>query len=198
MDIIRVTMQALSFVLSLYSFLIFVRIILTWFQTSDYGQITVWLGRLTDPYINWFRRFAFLRLAGVDLSVIAALVTLWIVRSIALNIAYVGTITLGTILAIIVSAVASAVFFFLTLFLILAVIRLLGSLFGANTALRFWIVLDQILEPIVHRVVTPLARGRLVNYQNALIIFIAVDFAVILLGRFIIAILTGLLRGLPF
>ncbi len=198
MDIIRVTMQALSFVLSLYSFLIFVRIILTWFQTSDYGQITVWLGRLTDPYINWFRRFAFLRLAGVDLSVIAALVTLWIVRSIALNIAYVGTITLGTILAIIVSAVASAVFFFLTLFLILAVIRLLGSLFGANTALRFWIVLDQILEPIVHRVVTPLARGRLVNYQNALIIFIAVNFAVILLGRFIIAILTGLLRGLPF
>ncbi len=198
MDIIRVTMQILSFALSLYSFLIFVRIILTWFQTGDYGQVAVWLGRITDPYINWFRRFDFLRLAGVDLSVIAALVTLWIGRSIALNIAYVGTITLGTILAITVSAVASAVFFFLTLFLILAIIRLLGSLFGANTALRFWIVIDQILEPIVHRVVTPLARGRLVNYQNALIIFIAVDFVAILLGRFVIAILTGVLRGLPF
>ncbi len=198
MNIIRVTMQILGLALSLYSFLIFVRIILTWFQTGDYGQVTIWLGRITDPYINWFRRFDFLRIAGVDLSVIAALVTLWIVRSIALNIAYVGSITLGTILAIIVSAVSSAVFFFLTLFLILAVIRLLGSLFGANTALRFWIVLDQILEPIVHRVVTPLARGRLVNYQTALIVFIAVVAAVILLGRLVVAALIGLLRGLPF
>jgi len=191
-------MQLLSIVLSIYSFLIFVRIILTWFQTTDFGQVTVILSRITDPYINWFRQFDFLKLAGLDLSVIAALISLWIVRSIAVNIAYAGTISFGMILAIIVDAIAGAFFFFLTLFLILAVIRIAGSLFGANTSLRFWIVLDQILEPLVHRVVTPLARGRFVSYQNALIIFGGIDLAAILIGRFLVSLLIGLLRGLPF
>jgi len=198
MDIIRVIMQILSVALSIYSFIIFVRIILTWFQTEDFGQISGFLSKITDPYINWFRQFEFLRLGGMDLSVIAALITLWIARSIVVNIAYAGTISFGMILAIVVNAIAGAVFFFLTLFLILAVIRVLGSLFGANTALRFWIVIDQILEPLVHRVVTPLARGKFVSYQNALIIFAVSDLAVIILGRLLVSVLIGLLRGLPF
>ena len=191
-------MQSISFALSIYSFLIFIRIIMTWFQTGDYGRITYWLGRITDPYLNWFRRFEFLTLGGLDLSIVAALVTIWIARSIVLNIAYTGTITLGIILAIALSAVASALFFFLTLFLILAIVRLLGSLLGANTASRFWIVLDQILEPIVHGTIAQLMRGRPTTYQNALLLFIAVDLAVILAGRLLIAIVVGLLRGLPF
>jgi YggT family protein len=198
MDIIRVIMQLLSIALSIYSFLIFVRIVLTWFQGAEFGQITTFLARLTDPYINWFRRFDFLRIGGVDLSVIAALVSLWIVRSVVVNIAYAGTISFGMILAIVVNAVAGALFFFLTLFLILAVVRLLGGLFGANTSLRFWIVLDQFIEPLVHRVVTPLARERVVSYQTALAIFAAIDLVAIIAGRFLVALLVGLLRGLPF
>ena len=198
MDIIRVTMQILGFALGVYSFIIFVRIILTWFQADDFGQISYWLGRLTDPYINWFRRFEFLRFSGLDLSVIAALVTLWIVRGIVYNIAAVGTITLGMIMAIILSAVASAFFFFVTLFLILGVIRFLGGVFGANTATRFWVVVDQILEPLVHQVVTPLARGRTVSYQNAVLIFAGLCFLILLVGRFLVAVVIIWLRGLPF
>ncbi len=198
MDVIRVIMQLLSIVLSIYSFIIFVRIILTWFQGAEFGQITAFLARITDPYINWFRRFDFLRIAGIDFSVIAALVSLWIVRSVAVNIAYAGTISFGMILAIVVNAIAGAVFFFLTLFLILAVIRLLGALFGANTATRFWIVVDQIVEPLVHRIVTPLARGRVISYQTALLVFAGIDLVAIIGGRFLVSLLVGLLRGLPF
>ncbi len=198
MDIIRVTMQILGSALSIYSFIIFVRIILTWFQADDFGQISYWLGRITDPYINWFRRYDFLRLSGLDLSVIAALVTLWIARGIAYNIAAVGTITLGMILAIILSAVASAFFFFVTLFLILAIVRYLGGVFGANMATRFWVVIDQILEPVVQRVVTPLIRDRTVSYQNAVLIFAGVCFLISLFGRFLVGVVTIWLRGLPF
>ena len=198
MDIIRVIMQILSILLSIYSFAIFVRIVLTWFQSDDFGQISGFLARITDPYINWFRQFSFLQIAGMDLSVIAALISLWIIRSVVVNVAYAGTISFGMILAIIVNAVAGALFFFLTLFLILAVIRVIGSLFGANTALRFWIVLDQILEPLVHRVVTPFSGEKFVSYQNALIIFGAIDLVAILLGRFVVALLVGVLQGLPF
>ncbi|MFW5689745.1 MAG: YggT family protein [Spirochaetota bacterium] len=191
-------MQIISIALGIYSFIIFVRIVLTWFQGSDFGRVQEYLARITDPYLNWFRQFDFLRIAGIDFSIIAGLITLWIARSIAVNIAYAGTISFGLILAIVLTAIAGAVFFFLTLFLILAVIRLLGSLFGANTALRFWIVVDQIVEPIVHKVVIPLAKGRFVSYQNALIIFSAVDLVVIIAGRFLVDVLAGMLAGLPF
>jgi YggT family protein len=191
-------MQLLSIVLSIYSFIIFVRIILTWFQTEDFAQITAFVARITDPYLNWFRQFEFLRIGGIDLSIIAGLITLWVARSIAVNIAYAGTISFGMILAIVLTAVAGAVFFFLTIFLIMAVIRFLGALFGANTATRFWIVLDQIIEPLVHRVVTPLARGRFVSYQTALLIFSAIDLGVIILGRFLVSLLAGVLRSIPF
>jgi YggT family protein len=198
MDFIRVTMQILGFALSMYSFIIFVRIILTWFQAEDFGQISYWLGRITDPYINWFRRFDFLRISRIDLSVIAALVTLWIARGIAYQIAAIGRITLGMIMAIVLGAVASAFFFFVTFFLILAIVRFLGEVFGANTATRFWIVLDQILEPIIHRVVTPIVRGRPLNYQNALLVFGGACFLVSLVGRFLVGVLIIWLRGLPF
>lgn len=198
MDIIRLTMQIVALALSIYSFIIFVRILLTWFQGADFGRVTEILARITDPYIAWFRRFDFLRIGGVDLSVIAALVTLWIVRSIAINIAYTGSVTFGIILAIVLNAVAGVFFFFLTLFLFLAVIRLLGSIFGANTSLRFWIVVDQLIEPLVHRVVSPFARGKSVSYQNALIIFGVIDLVALLLGRFLVSLLSGLLQSLPF
>ncbi|MFW5848976.1 MAG: YggT family protein [Spirochaetota bacterium] len=200
MAIVRMIMQLLSIVLSIYSFIIFIRIILTWFQpgSEEFGQVGEFLARITDPYLNWFRGIEFLRVGGIDFSVIAALIVLWVAQSIAFNIAAVGTITFGMILAIVVSAIANALFFFLTLFLILAVIRLLGSLLGANTAGRFWIVVDQLIEPLVHRVVTPLARGRFVSYRTALIVFAALDFGAILLGRFLASLLVGVLRSLPF
>ena len=198
MDIIRVAMQIIGFVLGVYSFIIFVRIILTWFQPDDFGQVSYWLGRVTDPYINWFRQFAFLRLSGVDLSVIAALVTLWVLRGIAYNIAARGTITLGIIMAIILSAVASAFFFFVTILLIMAVIRFLGGVFGANTATRFWVVIDQILEPVVQQVVTPMLRGRPMSYQTSLLVFAGICAVVRLFGQFLVAVVTVWLRGLPF
>jgi YggT family protein len=198
MEVIRIIMQLLGLVLSVYSFLIFIRIILTWFPGSDFGQIGEFLGRATDPYINWFRRLSFLRIGAMDLSVIAALITLWIVRSIVTNIAFMGTITFGIILAIVVDAIAGAFFFFLTLFLILAVVRFLGSVLGANTASRFWIALDQILEPIIYRVITPLAREKSMTYQTGLLLFVGLDLVAIFGGRLLIGLLVSLLRGLPF
>lgn len=191
-------MRLLGVALIIYSFMIFIRIVLTWFPGNDFGEISEFLGRLTDPYINWFRRLSFLNIGGVDLSIIAALVTPWIAQSIVRTIAVTGSLTFGTLLAIVLSAIASALFFFLTLFLILAGIRFLGAVLGANTSGRFWIVLDQILEPVVYRVITPFTRDRSVSYQNGLLIFAAVDLAVILGGRLLVAFLVALLRGLPF
>lgn len=191
-------MQFIGLALTVYSFAIFLRILLTWFPGNEFGQIGAFLGRITDPYINWFRRLSFLNIGGVDLSIIASLITLWIARSIVANIALTGSLTFGTLLAIIISAIASALFFFLTLFLILAGIRLLGELFGVNTGGRFWLVLDQILEPMVYRLSNALLKGRSVSYQNGLLLFAGVDLVAILFGRFLVGLLVSLLQSLPF
>ena len=191
-------MQLLGLVLTIYSFMIFIRIILTWFPGNDFGQIGEFLGRMTDPYINWFRRLSFLNVGNVDLSLIAALITLWIARSIVANIGLTGSLTFGVLIAIIISAIASALFFFLTLFLVLAGIRFLGGILGANTVGRFWVVLDQILEPMVYRLSDALLRGRSISYQNGLLLFAGVDIVAILLGRFLVGMLVALLQSLPF
>lgn len=198
MDIVRVIMEIVSLALGFYAILIFLRILLTWFQSPESERVGAFLGRFTDPYIDWFRKFEFLKVGGVDLSLIASLVVLWIARGIAFRIAVVGSITIGVILAIILIAVTEAIFWVLGLFLVLAIIRILGGLFGANTALRFWIVLDQLLEPIVHRVVSPIARDRFVSYQNALLMFAGIDLVVLIGGNLLVDLVASFLARLPF
>lgn len=191
-------MRILTALLSLYSLLVLFRILLTWFRGVDLGRAEEYLARLTDPYINWFRRFSFLKIGQFDFSVIGALIALSILTSITSQLAITASITVGIILAIIVARVASAIGFFLTIFLVIALIRLGGELFGANTANRFWIVLDQIIEPLVHSLGYKLARGRIMNYQNALIIFAGVLLLILVAGRLLLPVITAALVGLPF
>ena len=42
--------------LSLYMWAIFIRIILTWFRGLNTARAEEYLARITDPYLNWFRR----------------------------------------------------------------------------------------------------------------------------------------------
>lgn len=198
MSIIRVIMQLLGFALTVYGFIVFFRILMLWMPGGNFGRFGEMIASIVDPYINWFRRFDFVRIGHHDFSVLAALITVWIGSNIALTIAALGRITLGIILAIIVDVVAGAILFFMGFFLVLGVIRFFGSLFGANTASRFWIVLDQVVEPLVHRVVSPFAKERFISYQNALLIFSALDLVALIGGRLLVNLLVGLLQGLPF
>jgi YggT family protein len=86
----------------------------------------------------------------------------------------------------------------LVFFLVLALIRLIGGFAGVNTAGRFWITLDRILEPVVHKVILSLSRGRFVSYRNALALFCALDAIAWFAGRWIVLLLSGLARRIPF
>jgi YggT family protein len=172
-------------------------VLLSWFQGTDLGKAGEILHRITDPYLNIFRRLRFLRIGNFDFSVIVAMITLWILSSIINNLAYVGTITLGFVLALTVSALASAAGFFLTLFLILAGVRVIGMLLDVNTAGRFWIVLDQILEPMSYRLSDFVSRGRGMTYRNALLLFAGADVLVLIVGNLLVSQLVYALQLLP-
>ncbi len=65
--------------LKIYLFLIFVRILVTWFPTVNWmNQVASSLSPITDPYLNVFRSFI-PPLGGLDISPILAILVLQIV-----------------------------------------------------------------------------------------------------------------------
>lgn len=67
--------------LSIYSALLFVRIILTWFQSQNWAQQIIYvLSPVTDPYLNIFRS-VLPPLGGLDFSPMLAFIALSVVRS---------------------------------------------------------------------------------------------------------------------
>ena len=72
----------LSTFISLYSLLLFIRILLTWFPNVDwYNQPFAALSQVTDPYLNIFRSFI-PPLGGIDLSPILAIFVLQILGNV--------------------------------------------------------------------------------------------------------------------
>lgn len=190
-------MRFVSALISIYMLILLVRIIMTWFQTASYGRTSVYLQRLTDPYLNFFRRFRFMQIGYVDFSPVLALVSLSILADIANSIAFAGRITLGFVLARLLASLWSAASFFFTLFLIIALVRLVAMMLNVNSSGRLWITLDRILQPMAHGLVRRLARGD-TTYQHALMLFGAVVLIGLLLGNLLIARLVALLIELPF
>jgi len=65
--------------IQLYLVLIFVRILLCWFQTAEWaGKVISFLAPITDPYLNIFRS-VIPPLGGIDFSAILAIFVLQLI-----------------------------------------------------------------------------------------------------------------------
>ncbi|MFP4329374.1 MAG: YggT family protein [Alkalispirochaetaceae bacterium] len=190
-------MRVLSSAISIYMIVLFVRILMSWFQGAGHGRAMEILRRVTDPYLDLFRRFDIFRFGNFDFSPVAAILTLSILNTIAIQLANAGPVTVGFVLALILSAVWSAVSFFLLFFLILTVVRLVGLLLGKDTG-HFWYVLDQILDGVVQRASRPFMRGRFISHRDGLLIFAGVDLGILLIANPLIDLVSAALLRLPF
>ncbi len=183
---------------SIYMLLIFVRVLLTWFSGARYGRAYEVLASVTDPYLDWFRRTTPVRFGAFDFSPLVGILALGIVGNVFSRIAISGSITVGYLLAIVLSAVWSVVSFFLLFFLVVAAIRMVGLVANLDEQGRFWSVIEQILNPFLQVMVRPFLRGHFTSYRRSLLIFIAVIALVSFVGRVGIRYLTGALVSLPF
>ena len=67
--------------LTIYFYLLIIRILLTWFPTVEWmNQIQSFLSPITDPYLNIFRSFI-PPIGGMDLSPILAILVLQLVTA---------------------------------------------------------------------------------------------------------------------
>ena len=86
-------LAVLSATLGIYSFVLIIRVLLTWFPNVDMGNTVLsTVSSITDPYLNAFRGLI-PPLGGLDLSAILAFVALSLMRSLldqASQIAFVG------------------------------------------------------------------------------------------------------------
>ena len=75
-DILITLLKSVSTFIQIYSGLLIIRILLTWFPTVDwYKQPFAALGQITDPYLNLFRSII-PPLGGMDFSPILAFLAL--------------------------------------------------------------------------------------------------------------------------
>lgn len=197
MEIIAKLIGALSFLVNIYMVIIFIRIILTWVSWIESGGFQNILAKITDPYLNWFRRFTFLRVGFLDLSPIAALGVLTLVNRILGTLAYYGTISVGIILAIIIQVLWGAVSFFLCFLIIVLLLRLVAFLLKQNLYNSFWRIIDTISRPILFRINRILFRNRIVNFRNGVILSIVVLGILYLLLRVLVSFLSVILARLP-
>jgi len=177
--------------------IIFIRIILTWFSGANYGRPMEILCNITDPYLNWFRRFNVLKTGFIDISPIFAMATLSILYNILTTLARYGTITLGYILAVILSSLWSVGSFILGFFIVVLIIRAIFTMAKLNKHGNFWRIIDAMSQPVLYRINRLFFKRRIVHYQVSILASIAFLGVILLIMNFLMKELIIFCGGLP-
>jgi YggT family protein len=78
--------QTIATFLSIYSILLFIRILLTWFPNVDWSSPPfAALSQITDPYLNIFRSLI-PPIGGIDISAILAIILLQVAQELVASI----------------------------------------------------------------------------------------------------------------
>jgi len=191
-------LRIITGLLSTYMLLLFIRIIITWFSGSDFGRPFEILTSITDPYLNYFSRFTFLKFGMMDFSSIAGILMLVILLNILNTISSYGTITLGLILAIILGAAWSAVNFLITFFIMLIIIRLVTGMINATRQSPLMATVETIISPLTNFVYNKLFKNNNITYMTCLAVTGVILLAVLLCGNALTNYLGRFLGNLPY
>ena len=192
-----VILSLINGVLGVFSVLIFVRIIFSWIGGVNFGRVGGALARICDPYLNWFRRFSFLRIGFLDLSPIAGIAVIAVAQNALGSILRFGRVSIGFLLAIVFQFALSAANFILGFAAVILVLRFIAYCTRRNIAAPFWQVIETISHSILYRVGRVLYPRRIVTWKTGITTSIAVIIAAMavlgIAGHFV----TKLLMALP-
>jgi len=183
--------------LGVYSLLIVIRIILTWFAHVRYSKPVQILSGITDPYLNWWRSKLNLRVGVLDLSPIVGITFLSVAQTLCARISYHGKITLGVVIGLVLIALRSIILFILGFCFVILVLRFIAYKANFNIYSPFWQVIDTISKPLLYRINRIVFGKRLIRFSTAIIT------AIIALALLWIAVqagawaLSGLLMKMP-
>ena len=188
--------RILSFLVNIYIMIIFIRIILTWFSWTGNSSLQSTLAVITDPYLNLFRRFKFLRLGFLDLSPIFALGVLSLLSRILGAIMRYGRISIGIILALLLQAAWGAFSFILGFIIIILILRLIAC-FSNQSPNNFWNIIETISKPMLYQLDRILLKNRISNLKNKIIISLFSLGLIYLVFEIFVSLISGILVKLP-
>lgn len=198
MEIVSVIMKFLGAVVSVYTLLCFIRILLTWIPNMSYNKFTIFLGRICDPYLNLFRGIKWLVWGSFDFSPAVALCLLGAASTIIGNFANAGKVSVGVFLAMIVSLAWSIVSSLLVFLIIVLVVRLIMMLVNKGPEGAFVQAFDRAISSVVFRISSTFYGRKSITYKKAIIVSAITVFAIQIAGGIVITVLTNLIGSLPF
>jgi len=193
----RLIFGILAAAAGLYSLLIFIRILLSWFGNSFNSSVTEFIKRITDPYLDWWRNALNLRVGFLDFSVVAAIAFLSLLQNILHTLSISERMTLGYILANILMSLWNIVSFILIFFIIIIILRAAAYLTNRNIYSPFWSVIENISQPVMYKMNRLIFGKKIGNYFTGIIIALIILLLTLILGRFLAVFLAGLLYGMP-
>jgi len=181
----------------IYSILLFIRIIISWFGGLPSNKLTDLLAGVTDPYLDWWRSHLNLRIGFLDFSALAAIIAVSVAQNIFYSISNTGVLKFGFVLAIILLSIWSVVFFVLGFCLVIVILRLIAYLTNRNTYSPFWRVIDSMSQPVLYRINRILFGRRIVGYLKGIILSCIVLAALMVGGRIFVPIFAAMISKLP-
>lgn len=188
----------LAGIISVYTMLCFVRIILTWIPNLNYSKFGQLLASICDPYMNYFRNIRFLRIGNMDFSPVLSIGLLVVASNLLSTLAVTGQLKIGYLIASIISMIWSILASILSFLIILLIIRVI-ALFVSKGNSTFWYSLDKTLNLVVYKV-AGIFRGRntFMTQKTAYVITIVTIFVLRIAGNILFSVVAGLFTRLPF
>jgi len=197
-EMMHLIFSILAAAAAIYSILILIRVILSWFGNFVAGgKIADFLFQVTDPYLNWWRRNFNIRIGFLDFSVVAAIAFLSLIQILFYSISRFERITVGYILVVVLMTVWNVISFILMFCIVIVTLRLIAYLANFNIYSPFWRAVDSISQPLLYRINRIFFGNRIVNYLKGIIISLIVLAVFWAGGKFLIPVITGLLLKIP-
>lgn len=190
----------LASVVSIYTIMCLVRVMLSWFPGAEYSRFGQFLRQICDPYLDIFRRFRFLRFSSFDFTPAIAMCVLMAIHAFCSSIAMGASFRLSTILAMIIMLVGNIFTSLLGFLAVIVLVRLIVYLVAGdgNSTYSIWTVVDRSISPVIFRIAGLIFRNQSISFVKALVTsFITlVLFSVAI--SYLIRYLGALISMLPF
>lgn len=187
----------LAAVVGLYSVLLFIRIIFSWFGGSVRTKLTDIMYKITDPYLDWWKEKLNLRIGFLDLSIIFAIVFVSFIQRILFTLSVSERITIGFILAEVLLSLWSIFSFIVIFFIIIIALRAIAYLTNRNIYSPFWSTVESLSQPVMYKMNRLFFGKKIGGYLKGIILSIISLIVLLIVGRLLVILITGLFYRLP-
>ena len=196
---IQTILSILAGVLSLYTLLCFIYILMSWFPGARFTKFGHFMTAICEPYMGLFRKMSFLRIGNIDFSPIVSLGILSLISAILAGVQHTGRIFLGGILGTILSSLWGIASSIIGIFTLLLFVRWLVLLInkGRTSYESGWNQIDMLLNKISYKVAGTFTKSSM-SYQKSLLLSWIILLVTLIAGHYLIAILVNLCFKMPF